>query len=151
MAIAAGRRLSDRLFGGLEGAKADYSNVPVRPFSCLQRHFSCRHRTSFAFVPPIELVRIMRHVPCLLRALQVFPCAPCILLVTPDGGFLAPANRHHWFNGGGSHQGARRRQDQGLLQHGMADQATPFVGLVGGVAWSVPSLEGNFSRCPRLR
>lgn len=30
MAIAAGRRLSDRLFGGVEGAKADYSNVPVR-------------------------------------------------------------------------------------------------------------------------
>lgn len=30
MAIAAGRRLSDRLFGGLEGAKADYTNVPVR-------------------------------------------------------------------------------------------------------------------------
>lgn len=30
MAIAAGRRLSDRLFGGLEGAKADYNNVPVR-------------------------------------------------------------------------------------------------------------------------
>lgn len=32
MAIAAGRRLSDRLFGGLEGAKADYTNVPVRLF-----------------------------------------------------------------------------------------------------------------------
>lgn len=30
MAIAAGRRLSDRLFGGVEGAKADYTNVPVR-------------------------------------------------------------------------------------------------------------------------
>lgn len=29
MAIAAGRRLSDRLFGGAEGAKADYTNVPV--------------------------------------------------------------------------------------------------------------------------
>lgn len=29
MAIAAGRRLSDRLFGGMEGAKADYTNVPV--------------------------------------------------------------------------------------------------------------------------
>lgn len=32
MAIAAGRRLSDRLFGGLEGAKADYNNVAVRHF-----------------------------------------------------------------------------------------------------------------------
>lgn len=29
MAIAAGRRLSDRLFGGVEDAKADYTNVPV--------------------------------------------------------------------------------------------------------------------------
>ena len=34
MAIAAGRRLSDRLFGGLEGAKADYNNVPVRNSVC---------------------------------------------------------------------------------------------------------------------
>lgn len=32
MAIAAGRRLSDRLFGGMDGAKADYSNVPVSVF-----------------------------------------------------------------------------------------------------------------------
>lgn len=30
MAIAAGRRLSDRLFGGMKDAKADYNNVPVR-------------------------------------------------------------------------------------------------------------------------
>lgn len=30
MAIAAGRRLSDRLFGGMKDAKADYTNVPVR-------------------------------------------------------------------------------------------------------------------------
>lgn len=30
MAIAAGRRLSDRLFGGVKGAKVDYTNVPVR-------------------------------------------------------------------------------------------------------------------------
>lgn len=30
MAIAAGRRLSDRLFGGVDDAKADYTNVPVR-------------------------------------------------------------------------------------------------------------------------
>lgn len=29
MAIAAGRRLSDRLFGGMKDAKADYTNVPV--------------------------------------------------------------------------------------------------------------------------
>eukprot|EP00752_Nemacystus_decipiens_P010117 g9018.t1 len=33
MAIAAGRRLSDRLFGGLDGAKADYNNVPTVVFS----------------------------------------------------------------------------------------------------------------------
>lgn len=33
MAIAAGRRLSDRLFGGAEGAKADYTNVPTVVFS----------------------------------------------------------------------------------------------------------------------
>ena len=33
MAIAAGRRLSDRLFGGAEDAKADYTNVPVS-FMC---------------------------------------------------------------------------------------------------------------------
>lgn len=31
MAIAAGRRLSDRLFGGMGDAKADYANVPVSP------------------------------------------------------------------------------------------------------------------------
>lgn len=35
MAIAAGRRLSDRLFGGMEGAKADYKNVPVRFISTM--------------------------------------------------------------------------------------------------------------------
>lgn len=34
MAIAAGRRLSDRLFGGAEDAKADYTNVPVSCTSC---------------------------------------------------------------------------------------------------------------------
>ncbi|CAN0185173.1 unnamed protein product [Ectocarpus sp. 6 AP-2014] len=33
MAIAAGRRLSDRLFGGVDGAKADYNNVPTVVFS----------------------------------------------------------------------------------------------------------------------
>ncbi|CAM9769366.1 unnamed protein product [Scytosiphon promiscuus] len=33
MAIAAGRRLSDRLFGGMEDAKADYTNVPTVVFS----------------------------------------------------------------------------------------------------------------------
>ena len=33
MAIAAGRRLSDRLFGGVEGAKADYESVPTVVFS----------------------------------------------------------------------------------------------------------------------
>ncbi|CAM9381651.1 unnamed protein product [Choristocarpus tenellus] len=33
MAIAAGRRLADRLFGGVKDAKADYSNVPTVVFS----------------------------------------------------------------------------------------------------------------------
>ena len=33
MAIAAGRRLADRLFGGLEGAKADYTDVATVVFS----------------------------------------------------------------------------------------------------------------------
>ncbi|KAH0485648.1 MAG: hypothetical protein KVP17_000779 [Porospora cf. gigantea B] len=33
MAIAAGRRLADRLFGGIPNAKADYSNVPTVVFS----------------------------------------------------------------------------------------------------------------------
>ncbi|CAM9390403.1 unnamed protein product [Ascophyllum nodosum] len=33
MAIAAGRRLADRLFGGMSDAKADYSNVPTVVFS----------------------------------------------------------------------------------------------------------------------
>eukprot|EP01031_Cornospumella_fuschlensis_P028286 gene28286-34154_t len=33
MAIAAGRRLADRLFGGMADAKADYSNVPTVVFS----------------------------------------------------------------------------------------------------------------------
>lgn len=33
MAIAAGRRLADRLFGGMENAKADYENVPTVVFS----------------------------------------------------------------------------------------------------------------------
>eukprot|EP01070_Trichotokara_eunicae_P002347 Trichotokara_eunicae@DN2577_c0_g1_i2.p1 len=33
MAIAAGRRLSDRLFGGMPNAKADYTNVPTVIFS----------------------------------------------------------------------------------------------------------------------
>ncbi|CAM9488047.1 unnamed protein product, partial [Phaeothamnion confervicola] len=33
MAIAAGRRLADRLFGGIAGAKADYDNVPSVIFS----------------------------------------------------------------------------------------------------------------------
>lgn len=33
MAIAAGRRLADRLFGGVDGAKADYENVPTVVFS----------------------------------------------------------------------------------------------------------------------
>jgi glutathione reductase (NADPH) len=33
MAIAAGRRLADRLFGGLDGAQADYANVPTVIFS----------------------------------------------------------------------------------------------------------------------
>ena len=33
MAIAAGRRLSDRLFGGYHDAKADYDNVPTVVFS----------------------------------------------------------------------------------------------------------------------
>lgn len=39
MAIAAGRRLSDRLFGGVEGAKADYANVPVRSTVDLNHSF----------------------------------------------------------------------------------------------------------------
>ena len=33
VAIAAGRRLADRLFGGLEGAKLEYDNVPTVVFS----------------------------------------------------------------------------------------------------------------------
>ena len=33
VAIAAGRRLSDRIFGGKEGSKLDYSNVPSAVFS----------------------------------------------------------------------------------------------------------------------
>ncbi|CAN0435278.1 unnamed protein product, partial [Scytosiphon promiscuus] len=33
MAIAAGRRLSDRLFAGMPEAKADYTNVPTVVFS----------------------------------------------------------------------------------------------------------------------
>mmetsp|Transcript_20369 Transcript_20369/g.34098 ORF Transcript_20369/g.34098 Transcript_20369/m.34098 type:complete len:503 (+) Transcript_20369:48-1556(+) len=33
MAIAAGRRLADRVFGGMAGAKADYTNVPTVVFS----------------------------------------------------------------------------------------------------------------------
>jgi glutathione reductase (NADPH) len=33
MAIAAGRRLADRVFGGIEDAKADYENVPSVVFS----------------------------------------------------------------------------------------------------------------------
>lgn len=33
MAIAAGRRLSDRLFGGKTGSKLDYSNIPSVVFS----------------------------------------------------------------------------------------------------------------------
>lgn len=33
MAVAAGRRLADRLFGGQPGAKADYNNVPTVVFS----------------------------------------------------------------------------------------------------------------------
>ncbi|KAM3569775.1 hypothetical protein VYU27_008139 [Nannochloropsis oceanica] len=33
MAIAAGRRLADRLFGGMEGVKADYNDVPTVVFS----------------------------------------------------------------------------------------------------------------------
>lgn len=33
MAIAAGRRLADRLFGGMTEAKADYENVPTVVFS----------------------------------------------------------------------------------------------------------------------
>lgn len=33
MAIAAGRRLADRLFGDLPGVKADYTNVPTVVFS----------------------------------------------------------------------------------------------------------------------
>lgn len=33
MAIAAGRRLADRLFGGIPNAKADYENVPTVVFS----------------------------------------------------------------------------------------------------------------------
>ena len=33
MAIAAGRRLSDRLFGGIPNAKVDYTNVPTVVFS----------------------------------------------------------------------------------------------------------------------
>ncbi|CAM9460723.1 unnamed protein product [Discosporangium mesarthrocarpum] len=33
MAIAAGRRLADRLFGGMKDAKADYTNVPTVIFS----------------------------------------------------------------------------------------------------------------------
>jgi len=33
VAIAAGRRLSDRLFGGMEGRKLDYENVPTVMFS----------------------------------------------------------------------------------------------------------------------
>jgi glutathione reductase (NADPH) len=33
MAIAAGRRLADRLFGGMPTAKADYEDVPTVVFS----------------------------------------------------------------------------------------------------------------------
>ena len=33
MAIAAGRRLADRLFGGIPNAKADYEDVPTVVFS----------------------------------------------------------------------------------------------------------------------
>ena len=33
MAIAAGHRLGDRLFGGMPNAKADYTNVPTVVFS----------------------------------------------------------------------------------------------------------------------
>lgn len=35
VAIAAGRRLANRLFGGVEGDKLDYDNVPTVVFSCV--------------------------------------------------------------------------------------------------------------------
>lgn len=37
VAIAAGRRLSNRLYGGVEGDKLDYTNVPTVVFSCVAR------------------------------------------------------------------------------------------------------------------
>lgn len=48
MAIAAGRRLADRLFGGVKDAKADYSNVPVRLLVAPTGLYDAAHRRAVA-------------------------------------------------------------------------------------------------------
>lgn len=37
VAIAAGRRFANRIYGGVEGDKLDYTNVPTVVFSCVRR------------------------------------------------------------------------------------------------------------------
>lgn len=70
----------------------------------------------------------MRHVSYMMQVLQVSPVHR-MLLVTPDGGILAPTNRHDRLDGRGSYQATRRRQYQGLLEHGMAKQPTPLYSV----------------------
>ena len=44
VAIAAGRRLSNRLYGGVEGDRLDYTNVPTVVFSCVRLAFESAAR-----------------------------------------------------------------------------------------------------------
>lgn len=82
MAIAAGRRLSDRLFGGMSDAKADYTNVPVR---CSTHQCLARANVILCFVILVtsaillllELILTMCHGICIVyNVLDRLWCSP---------------------------------------------------------------------------
>lgn len=132
MAIAAGRRLSDRLFGGLDGAKADYTNVPVRrTLRCFEALFLrgkiCRCLGAVVLCHSIEDIPrhgdifASRFVLRLAARLAPLKCVPYhAMLATADSGFFASAHRDNRPNRGAGHQGTWRGQHQGLHQHGTA-------------------------------
>lgn len=64
-------------------------------------------------------MRLMSRCFCSLALTIVFRVTS--QRVIADSGFLAPANRDNRLDGRASHQGARRGQYQGLLQHGKAN------------------------------
>lgn len=80
MAIAAGRRLSDRIFGGVDGAKADYNNVPVsrkRPkivHYLYKGPFSLAMTNRVANLPKVTAHQLLWHRFFLFSFSLPFPC-----------------------------------------------------------------------------